>query len=303
MTEERRVPPALTDPDASARTRRLYALLRSGEGRRILTAQQEGPGRMGHEREMEFLKDLTGHLPAIRGLDFIHNDFDGVTERALRWNDAGGIVTVCWHTGVEGIGYPESKEEAPDIDALLTKGSAANGRLMRRWEGAASALLKMQAADVPVLWRPFHEFDGGWFWWGKGGGSRFIALWREMRRVFTGEYGLHNLIWVLGYADFVPDGWYPGDGECDIVGSDTYRGETVHRDAYDRLGRLCPGKMRCFHECGRLPLPETFLEEGAPWLYVMPWHGRWLTEDNPPERIRAFYQSGITLCLGETDAF
>ncbi len=303
MTERNDNAPLPADPMATARCRKLYALLRGCEGQKILTAQQESPGRFWHDREMDYLKELTGFLPAIRGLDFIHNDFEGCTERALRWNDAGGIVTICWHTGVEGIGYPDSKEERHDVSGLLKAGSEENGRLMKRWEEAAKALGRLESADVPVLWRPFHEFDGRWFWWGKDGGESFAALWREMRRVFTEEFGLHNLLWVLGYADDVTDGWYPGDGECDILGSDTYRGETTHRASYDRLGKICGLKPRCFHECGKLPAAERFFEEGATWAYVMPWHGRWLTEDNAPERIRAFYLSDRTLCLGETAPF
>ena len=40
----------------------------------------------------------------------------------------------------------------------------------------AEELKKLQEANVPVLWRPFHEFDGGWFRWGKGGKDNFIKL-------------------------------------------------------------------------------------------------------------------------------
>ena len=303
MTEKRGADPLPADPSATARCRRLYDLLRGCEGKKILTAQQESPGRSWHDQEMAFLKEVTGCLPAIRGLDFIHNDFDGCVERALRWNDAGGIVTICWHTGVDGAGYPDSKEEHPSVSGLLKAGSPENGRLMKRWEEAAKALDRLRRADVPVLWRPFHEFDGRWFWWGKDGGESFAALWKEMRRVFVKEHGLNNLLWVLGYADDVEDGWYPGDGECDLLGSDTYRGETTHKAACDRLGEICGDKPRCFHECGKLPPAERFFEDGAPWVYVMPWHGRWLTEENTPERIRAFYRSDRTLCLDETPPF
>ena len=54
--------------------------------------------------------------------------------------------------------------------------------------------------DVPVLWRPLHEFDGAWFWWGKGGAEAFKKLWRLMYDRFTGLHKLDNLIWVLGYS-------------------------------------------------------------------------------------------------------
>ena len=48
---------------------------------------------------------------------------DGVVERAKAWRDQGGIVTICWHTGVEGNTYPASKEENPDWEKVLTPGT------------------------------------------------------------------------------------------------------------------------------------------------------------------------------------
>lgn len=168
---------------------------------------------------------------------------------------------------------------------------------MRRWEACAMALEKLQQQDVPVLWRPFHEFDGGWFWWGKQGGEAFIRLWRMMVDTFTGDYQLKNLIWVLGYADDVKQGWYPGDDCCDILGSDTYRGETTHAAAYRALRKLNPSMPLAFHECGSLPAPEQLFDDGAAWSWVMTWHTRWLTDNNPPERLKQWYHHPKALTL------
>ena len=293
---------SLTDPRASERAKALYRLLQTLQGQRIILAQQETPRRGSHGREIEWIEAVTGELPAMLGLDFIHDDYEGVTERALRWNDRGGIVTVCWHTGVEGIDYPSSKNEAPDWDRLLTPGTPENDLLRRRWDDAARALRRLQEADVPVLWRPFHEFDGQWFWWGKGGGERFIALWREMVRAFREDHGLHSLIWVLGYADDVREGWDPGADSFDIAGSDTYRGETVHAASYERLRALYPDKPLAFHECGMIPLPDAFFEAGCPWSWLMPWHGTILFH-NGPERIRRVYADPRAVTLSRLPAF
>ena len=275
----------LINPRATARTRSLYDLLVSVSGKSILLGQQEMPRSGDPGREMEWIQAATGELPAIRGLDYIHDDFAGVTDRAKAWNDRGGIVTICWHTGVEGNDYQASKEECPDWDKLLAPGTAENGMLMRRWDDAAQALLRLQEADIPVLWRPFHEFDGGWFWWGKGGGDRFITLWRMMQRRFTEDCGLNNLIWVLGYADDVPDGWNPGGAYYDISGSDTYRGETTHAASYRKLREMAPDKLLAFHECGLIPPVDHLFEDGCPWSWLMPWHTRWLF-NNSPSRLK-----------------
>lgn len=100
----------LITADASPRTQRLYELLKQEAGRRVILGQQECPDQALVEEEMAYIRKVTGQLPGIRGLDFIHNDFDGVVGRALDWNDKGGIVSICWHTGLLGIGYPDSQQ-------------------------------------------------------------------------------------------------------------------------------------------------------------------------------------------------
>ncbi len=284
-------------PDICFRKQAVLSLLEAGKGKQILLAQQESPRTAFANRELEWIHAATGEWPAIRGLDFIHNDFDGVVERARDWNDRGGIVTICWHTGIEGNDYPSSKEEEADWEKLLTEGTEENERLLRRWEDAARALLRLQEEQIPVLWRPFHEFDGQWFWWGKGGGEAFRSLWRMMYRRFTDYYGLKNLIWVLGYADDVRDGWNPGEEYFDIAGSDTYRGETTHGAAWKRLKELYPDKPLALHECGLIPPPEEFFREGCVWSWLMPWHSRWLT-DNDPARILQVYRDERMITLG-----
>ncbi len=266
----------------------LLSLLRSREGKQIFLAQQESPRRGFADRENEWIKAVTGELPAIRGLDFIHDDYDGVVERAKIWRDQGGIVTICWHTGVAENTYPASKEEHPDWEKLMTPGTEEWQLLHSRWDRAADALGKLQDEEIPVLWRPFHEFDGGWFWWGKRGGDSFRAIWKQMHDYFEKEHGLHNLVWVLGYADDVLPGWEVDPALFDIAGSDTYRGETVHSQAYRRLKTLYPEKMLAFHECGQIPPAEAFFREKCVWSWIMPWHGNNLMS-NHPDRLREIY--------------
>ena len=275
---------------------KLMTFLRSIEGQKILLAQQESPRRGFADRENEWIFAVSGGLPAMRGLDFIHDDYDGVVERALRWRDRGGLVTICWHTGVEGNTYPASKEENPDWEKLLTPGTEEWSLLHRRWDDAAAALRRLQAEEVPVLWRPFHEFDGKWFWWGKGGGEAFRALWKEMREYLEKEHGLNSLIWVLGYADDVLPGWEVDPALFDIAGSDTYRGETVHGEAFRRLRKLYPGKPLAFHECGLIPPAGAFHEEKCVWSWIMPWHGNNLMS-NHPDRIREVYRDERMISL------
>ena len=293
----------LCNPHAAAYAQRLYDRLQEVFGYRILLAQQEFPGRSLCDQEMDHILAVTGCLPAIRGLDFMHDDYAGTIDYARRWHAKGGIVSICWHTGLVGLGYRECLDEKPDFDALFTEGSAERTLLLRRWDEAADALSTLQKDEIPVLWRPFHEFNGGWFWWGKAGSEAFIRLWREMYEHFTNKRGLNNLIWVLGYADNVEADWYPGDAFVDIAGSDTYKSVTTHAAAFRALQAVCPDKPLAFHECGTMPAVDAFFAEGAPWLWMMPWHGEWLLEKNSPESLHAIYNDPRTLTLDDVRAW
>ncbi len=290
----------LNNPNAAPCAVKLFEKLDEVFGKKILLAQQEFPGKGRYDQEMDHILKVTGKLPAIRGLDFMHDDYNGTVERSVEWHRRGGIVSICWHTGLVGKGYRECLDEKPDFDMLLTPGTDEYKLLMSRMSDAADALEILARQGIPVLWRPFHEFNGGWFWWGKAGGEQFIRLWRLMHDYYTRERGLNNLIWVLGFSGSIDADWYPGDEYCDIVGSDTYDGVTTNAAAFGLLKQLCPGKLLAFHECGTMPVPDAFEQDEAMWLWMMPWHGEWLLEKNSPENLIAVYGDERTLTLEDT---
>lgn len=269
----------LSNPNADVNARKLYDYINDVYGTAIITGQQESTWKGSPDYEMDYIFEQTGKYPAIRGLDFMNNDFNGVVERSIEWHEKGGIVTICWHTGVKSSGYQESKDDNPDFDKLLTEGTDEYNEMIESWDKAAVALQELRDAGVPVLWRPFHEFDGGWFWWGKGGGENFIKLWQMMYDRYTNEFGLNNLIWVLGYCGEVKDGWYPGNDYCDIIGSDTYDNST-HINAWNKLSTMETGKPLTFHECGNVPRIPIFERHGAMWSWFMIWHTDHITGNN-----------------------
>lgn len=284
----------LTNPRSDERTKRIFGYICENFGTNIITAQQESIWAGSPEYEMDHIFKVTGKLPAMRGLDFKANDFDGVVARSIEWTKRGGLVTICWHTGVAISDYPESKEDDPDFERLFTEGTEENTTLMSSWDRAARALQELRDSDVTVMWRPFHEFDGQWFWWGKGGAENFKRLWRLMYDKFTNEYKLNNLIWVLGYADFVKDGWYPGDEYCDIIGSDTYD-NTTHKAGWELLEKLTDKPM-AFHECGNVPPISDFVRDGAVWAWFMTWHTQFLMA-NDNETLRGVYNDPRVITL------
>ena len=292
----------LSNPDADAVTQKVYDYLCDNFGKTMLSCQQESTWMGSPDYEMDYIEETTGKLPAMRGLDFMNGDFDGVVKRSKEWWAKGGLVTICWHTGVNGKGYQESLGDDPDFDKLLTKGTDEYNAMIANWDKAAKALTELKDAGIPVLWRPFHEFDGQWFWWGKDGGESFVKLWRMMYDYFTDEYGLTNLIWVLGYDGNVKNGWYVGDDYCDIIGADTYDNSTNSK-AWKRLLRVSSaGKPMTFHECGNVPSVEAFEKDGCIWSWFMIWHTDYI-KGNDKENLKNVYNSDLVITLDELPSF
>ena len=166
---------------------------------------------------------------------------------------------------------------------------------------AVPYLRRLQEMDIPVLWRPFHEMDGKWFWWGRGGAEGFVKLWRLMYDRYLNHHRLHNLIWVLGFSDAPGDlrPWYPGDDVVDILGGDSYKGG-AQGELYRKCAAIAPqGMPICYHENGEIPTRAMMEAESAPWVWFMTWHTKWITTDefNPPERLREVYRDPYFITL------
>ncbi len=298
----------LTDKQAIPAAVRLYEYLCSLQGKRCLTGQMESSWCGTCEHEINYLLDRTGRMPAIRGLDFIDNDFLGVIRRAMDWHARGGIVTICWHTGIGfDSEYRHSQQDDLDWDSALTPGTRAHRDLIAGMDRAVPYLRRLQEARIPVLWRPFHEMDGKWFWWGRGGAQGFVTLWRMMYERYVQHHGLHNLIWVLGFSDAPGDlaPWYPGDDVVDILGGDSYKGG-AQGELYRKCAAIAPeGKPICYHENGEIPTRAQMDAENAPWVWFMTWHTRWITSEefNTREKLTEVYHDPTFVTLNALPDF
>lgn len=80
--------------------KKLYTYICDTYGNAIISGQQESAWMGSDQYEFEYIYERTGKYPAIRGLDYMSDDFDGVNDRAVEWYNRGGIVTICWHCGI-----------------------------------------------------------------------------------------------------------------------------------------------------------------------------------------------------------
>ena len=216
-----------------------------------------------------------------------------ITEDILKSLQEGGLI-IGGHDYTAVAVYLESNGTAldPNKDYAFYKADtefdAANATVEGTWENkvftedlknAAAYLKLLRDADIPVLWRPFHEAAGGWFWWGKDAAS-FKSLWIAMFNYFKTE-GLDNLIWVWTTEGNDSD-WYPGDQYVDIVGRDVYNKETADCvSEYTSIAGNYGNKIVSLSECGTVGLISEQWASGARWSWFMPWYDG-TNEDGSP---------------------
>ena len=216
-----------------------------------------------------------------------------ITEDVLKSLQEGGLI-IGGHDYTAVAVYLENNGTAldPNKDYAFYKADtefdATNATVEGTWENkvftedlknAAAYFKLLRDADIPVLWRPFHEAAGGWFWWGKDAAS-FKSLWIAMFNYFKTE-GLDNLIWVWTTEGNDAD-WYPGDQYVDIVGRDVYNKETADCvSEYTSIAENYGNKIVSLSECGTVGLISEQWASGARWSWFMPWYDG-TNEDGSP---------------------
>ncbi len=202
-------PLTLSNKHASREAIALYKYIQDMYGKKILSGQMVSG--WGFD-ELKYIQDSTGKLPAIRGMDFIDStQNENQVRYAREWWQKGGIPTIMWHWGAPGIGngYVNSKKEV-DIDKCFQPGTIEYIAFWKELKEKAALLKELEKAHIPVLWRPFHELNGDWFWWGKKGPAQFKRLWTTLYDYLEKKEILNNLIWVLCYSGKSDSAWHPG---------------------------------------------------------------------------------------------
>ncbi|WP_020607752.1 glycoside hydrolase family 26 protein [Spirosoma spitsbergense] len=240
--------PKLTDPNATPETRALYRNLNKLAKKHILFGHQHAT-EYGHgwngDTDRSDVKSVTGSNPAVIGVDF--SGLSGRPPEAIERTKAslrkqiadtynrGGVTTVAWHftnpvTPKTGF-YWKDSVSAPAVPDLIPGGSHHEQykAILQTVGSLANSVRGKDGKLVPMLFRPYHEFDGGWFWWGKPHCSKedFTKLWQFTVSYLRDSLQVHNFVYVFSpdclfktEAEYVDR--YPGDAWVDMVGFDDY---------------------------------------------------------------------------------
>ena len=194
--------------NASPEARQLLHYLYSIAGKNVLAGQHSYADRP--DFFFDTVKAITGKRPVVWGGDFINYYKNGEGERLVNnsWekHKQGCIITLMWHQGRPldnpPYGWKESiqnKLTDSQWQELITPGTPLNKKWMDEIDIIASYLGELQTLHVPILWRPFHELNGVWFWWGNRKGENGSAkLFKMMYDRYVNYFHLDNLIWVWG---------------------------------------------------------------------------------------------------------
>lgn len=239
----------MVDPNANELTRNLYTNLHDMAGKGMMFGHQNTLA-YGYSWSNEELTpgtsrsdvyDVTGSYPAVYGwdiADFINPGFsDSVRiarmKRLLKWSqegfDRGGVLTYSWHAA-----NPVNTESFYDTTRAvytLLPGGSNHDAFKTTLDHIADFF--NQLAPTPAIFRPWHEHNGDWFWWGKGlcTEAEYIQLWRFTVEYLRDEKGVHNLLYAfspdrsrIDINQFKEDYLYayPGDEYIDIIGLDNY---------------------------------------------------------------------------------
>lgn len=290
--------PKLTDRSKNGILRYFKTIVKNGQ---VIVGQQcsQSPDvALEYNKNFQRLYDTTGHYPALLGLDygyFPNINFAQTNEYAINHWRHGGLVTLSWHADcpfTDGYNVRLNTIENKNLIDLkkLLKGapdSKAKASYRTELANVAKALKQLKDAGVTILWRPFHEMNGSWFWWGTNDAHNptnqkdYAALWADMYQTFTKDYGLDNLIWI--YAPNIagnyfpaPGVFYPGDKYVDIVALDNYPKVPAFDDypALLKLGKIVSDGEVGPHEASYGKFDETAVlntfKGKAP--YFLQWH-------------------------------
>jgi mannan endo-1,4-beta-mannosidase len=231
---------------------------------------------------------------------------DRLVKNVIRLHREGFIITLMWHACPPGLGDCcngdsiwtwDNRPTQEEWDQLVTDGSPLNAAWKKHADTIAGYLNRLQEANVPILWRPYHEMNGVWFWWcNKPGENGFKKLWIMMYDYFVNYHKLNNLIWVWNtnaprdrqgdeagpYEDF-----WPGSQYVDVLAADVYRRDWK-QSHHDDLLKLANGKPIALGEVGNIPPPEVLTKQPM-WTWFMPWFSWEYREGNRGDIVKEVY--------------
>jgi mannan endo-1,4-beta-mannosidase len=237
--------PVPTDPKATPETINLF--------QNMLKLQQEGM-MFGHEDALAYgvgwyreenrsdVKDVVEDYPAVYGWELGHLElgdeysldsvyFADIQHWIKTVYERGGVNTISWHLRNPLNGGTSWDTSSNEVVKSILPGGEKHELFKQYLNRMADFLLSLKTDDgtyVPVLFRPFHEHTGSWFWWGENlcTVEEYKALWHFTVDYLQNEKDIHHVLYSYSTDRFTSTEEYleryPGDDIVDLLGFDLY---------------------------------------------------------------------------------
>ncbi|MCM2416183.1 glycosyl hydrolase [Streptomyces sp. RKAG290] len=259
---------------------------------------------------------LTGKWPGVWGgeLGFRSDDIANrqtlINQAKTEWNN-GSLVSLTWHMckpnvtscefdgGVNGSSLSDSEWQQ-----LITDGSALNSAYKSKLDTAVPYFQQLKDAGIPVLFRPLHEMNEGWAWWGGRSGANGSARLFQITHDYLESKGLDNIVWVWNVKDTDANngsagvaGFYPGDNYADVASLDPWVHSWPGSNWYQALLDVAHGKPISLAEVGAVPTPAQLASQPQ-WTWFMIW-SEYLTSANSSSRLQTTFNDARVLSQGQ----
>jgi len=264
------------------------ARLQSLQARGIMFGHQDDPFygvSWAWDKGRSDVLEVAGDYPAVMGFELGGIEmadeknldsvpFTRIREELLAHVKRGGVVTISWHPRNPLTGGTSWDVSDTTVVRSILPGGSCHLKFIHWMKRLSTFLQSLRGADgqaVPVIFRPWHENNGSWFWWGQRlcSDSEFHALWCMLQDHLLAD-GLDNLIWsyspnVGGFDEQFFLTRYPGDDRVDLIGLDAYQQpngeESFIRQINNDLRVLCSYAQRAnrlvaLTECGYQNIPD-----------------------------------------------
>ncbi|MDT0643745.1 glycosyl hydrolase [Zunongwangia sp. F363] len=236
----------VADSDASLPAKKLYHLVKEIQNKGIAFGHQDATAYgIGWKHSAEYpklksdIEEITGKYPAVQGFDLGHIElgntynldtvaFSLMKDHIQKMSRKGAIFTFSWHLD-NPVTNGGSWDNTSAVSSILEGGEQREKfeQWVKRLSAFFNSLEDENGDPIAVVFRPWHEMNGSWFWWGKGNCTpqEYQQLWKETITLLQ-ENGVHNLLYA--YSPNIVSGmeeyntYYPGDEYVDILGVDIY---------------------------------------------------------------------------------
>jgi hypothetical protein len=234
------------DKKATKETKALYKNLKSLMAKGIMFGHQDDPAygvTWKYQSGRSDIKDVTGDYPALYGFELGRIELDHAVnldsvpfDSARRYIEQayarGGVITISWHLNNPLTGEVAWAPEPGRAVASVLPGGEKN-TLYKSWLDKVAkfiwSLKGKKGEQIPIIFRPFHELNGNWFWWGKDHctAQEFEQLWHFTVSYLKDKKNIHQILYAFSTDKFSSKEEYltkyPGDKWVDIIGFDSYQ--------------------------------------------------------------------------------